>query len=269
MSLALGYNTKVWHRPVAAFMPLHTTDALILRTYTLSDADRIVVFLTRDRGKKRGVAKGARRLRSRFRGALEPLTWASVVYFEKESRELVSLNTADTLRSPLSAHHPEALGYVGYLAELIDEWAPESDPNERLFRLGASVVDALAGDVPVEALVRYFEYWLLRLQGVYPSVSVCQRCHGRSDRRRAAGAGGPRFRLSPLRAGSRRRLRSRRRRWGSCSRPRSVCSGNALGSVTLGRPRRGSWRGVHRALITWHLEKELRSTRVLREMTQQ
>ena len=157
-------------------MPLHTTDALILRTYKLSDADRIVVFLTRDRGKKRGVAKGARRIRSRFMGALEPLTRATVVYFEKESRELVSLNDADTLRSPLSAHHPEAFGYVGYLAELIDEWAQDSDPNERLFRLGASVVDALADDVPVEAIVRYFEYWLLRLQGVYPSVAACQRC---------------------------------------------------------------------------------------------
>ena len=157
-------------------MPLHTTDALILRTYKLNEADRIVVFLTRDRGKKRGVAKGARRLRSRFRGALEPLTRASVVYFEKESRELVSLNDADTERSPLSAFHPEALGYVGYLAELIDEWAPENDPNEKLFRLGAAVVEAFAADVPVEALVRYFEYWLLRLQGVYPSVSACQRC---------------------------------------------------------------------------------------------
>ena len=70
-------------------MPLHTTDALVLRTYKLNDADRIVVFLTADRGKKRGVAKSARRPRSRFRGALEPLTRASVAYFEKESRELV------------------------------------------------------------------------------------------------------------------------------------------------------------------------------------
>ena len=49
-------------------MPLHTADALILRTYKLGEADRIVVFLTRDRGKKRGVAKSARRLRSRFAG---------------------------------------------------------------------------------------------------------------------------------------------------------------------------------------------------------
>ena len=46
-------------------MPLHTADALILRTYKLGEADRIVVFLTEDRGKKRGVAKGARRPRSR------------------------------------------------------------------------------------------------------------------------------------------------------------------------------------------------------------
>ena len=47
-------------------MPLYTADALVLRTYKLGEADRIVVFLTRDRGKKRGVAKGARRPRSRF-----------------------------------------------------------------------------------------------------------------------------------------------------------------------------------------------------------
>jgi len=96
-------------------MPLYTTDALILRTYKLGESDRIVVFLTRDRGKKRGVAKGARRLRSKFGGALEPMTRAVVVYFEKENRELVSLNTVDTVRSPLSAKDPEALGYVGYL----------------------------------------------------------------------------------------------------------------------------------------------------------
>ena len=57
-------------------MPLHTTDALILRTYKLGESDRIVVFLTRDRGKKRGVAKNARQSRRRFGGALEPGTLA-------------------------------------------------------------------------------------------------------------------------------------------------------------------------------------------------
>ena len=121
---------------------VYTADALILRTYKLGEADRIVVFLTRDRGKKRGVAKGARRPRSRFAGALEPLTRGDVAYFEREQRELVRLNYAEPLRSPLLSRPGEALGHVGYFAELIDEWAQEADADERLFRLGASMLDA-------------------------------------------------------------------------------------------------------------------------------
>src|SRR5262250_1103031 len=148
-------------------MPLYTSDALILRTYKLGESDRIVVFLTRDRGKKRGVAKNARQSRRRFGGALEPMTCGRVAYFEREHRDLVSVNYIEPTRSPLAARESEALSYVGYFAELIDEWAQEADPNETLFRLGASIVEALAAGVAVEPLARYFEYWLLRLQGVY------------------------------------------------------------------------------------------------------
>src|SRR5436305_6498573 len=84
------------------WMPLYTADALVLRTYKLGESDRIVVFLTEDRGKKRGVAKGARRPKSKFVGALEPLTRVRVAYFEKERRELVGMNYAEPARSPLS-----------------------------------------------------------------------------------------------------------------------------------------------------------------------
>jgi DNA repair protein RecO (recombination protein O) len=150
-------------------MPLYTADALVLRTYKLGEADRIVVFLTADRGKKRGVAEHARRPRSRFRGALEPLTHVRVAYFEKERRELVGVNYAEPLASPLAAASPEALGYSHYFAELIDEWAAEADPDERLFRLGTAALEALVGGTPVEPLARYFECWLLKLQGVYPA----------------------------------------------------------------------------------------------------
>src|SRR3954462_12990612 len=148
-------------------MPLHTTDALILRTYKLGESDRIVVFLTRDRGKKRGVAKNARQSRRRFGGALEPMTCGRVGYVERERRDLVRLEYVEPLRSPLSAVDGAALGYVSYFAELIDEWAQEADPNETLFRLGASMTEAIATGVPIEPLARYFEFWLLRLQGVY------------------------------------------------------------------------------------------------------
>ena len=65
---------------------------------------------------------------------------------------------------------------MGYFAELIDEWSLEGDPNEALFRLGSSVVEAIAAEVPIIELARYFEYWLLRLQGVYPAITDCARC---------------------------------------------------------------------------------------------
>jgi DNA repair protein RecO (recombination protein O) len=246
-------------------MPLYSTEAIVLRTYKLGEADRIVVFLTRDRGKKRGVAKGARRTRSRFGGALEPLTRVNVAYFEKESRELVSLNYAEPIRSPMSAPDPAALGYAEYFAELLDSWAPEADPSERLFRLGAASLDAMAAGVRAERLARYFEYWLLRLQGVYPAHDACQRCGASLASQGAwltkpdhvfvcSRCGGADFApdLSPAalefltRAGS--------------VRPEKV---DGLEPST--RAIRDLER-VHRVLITAHLDREPRSSRVLREI---
>jgi DNA repair protein RecO (recombination protein O) len=221
-------------------LPLFTADALVLRTYKLGEADRIVVFLTRDRGKKRGVAKGARRQRSAFAGALEPLTEVRVAYFESERRELVGLNYAETVRSPLShsgssdASAPGLAGrymLVEYIAELLDEWAQDSDADDRLYRLGASMLDALTAGAPAEPLARYFEYWLLRLQGVYPEA---------------------RGTLSS-------------QALGFLTAARSVPP-HEVGGVPADARALRELEGVHRALIATHLEKSLKSDRVLREM---
>ncbi|MEQ1896261.1 MAG: DNA repair protein RecO [Vicinamibacterales bacterium] len=211
-------------------MPLYSGDALILRTYKLAEADRIVVFLTRDRGKKRGVAKGARRPRSRFTGALEPLTEVKVAYFEKEGRELVGINYAETVQSPLKLSG-SALEHVGYFAELLDEWAQDADEDERLFRLGTSILDALIAGAPVAPVARYFEYWLLQLQGLYPEVRG-----GLSERAQA---------------------------FLTASRTLSPGRAAAL-AVDDGVLR--ELEGTHRALISMHLEKTLKSDRVLREL---
>jgi len=245
-------------------MPLYTTEALVLRTYKLGEADRIVVFLTRDRGKKRGVARGARKSVRRFGGALEPLTRANVAYFEREGRELVRLDYAEPLRSPLSASRPEALDYVGYFAELLDECAPDADPNERLFRLGAAALESLAEGAVPGVLARYFEFWLLRLQGVYPSLAACPRCGGDLSVRGAwltqpelalvcAGcASTPGPDLSPAALGFLR---------GAAG----VAPGR-LADLPLARATGREIEAVHRALIRAHLEREPRSSRVLREL---
>jgi DNA repair protein RecO (recombination protein O) len=214
-------------------LPLYTAEALVLRTYKLGEADRIVVFLTRDRGKKRGVAKGARRQRSRFTGALEPLSEVRVAYFENERRELVGLNYAETVRSPLSlvAQAPDALGHVSYFAELLDEWAQDADADERLYRLGASMLDAMASGAPIEPLARYFEYWLLRLQGVYPEA--------RGTLSAAAMA---------FLVGSR------------------TVAPHDVGTIPAAGTMLRELETVHRGLISMHLEKTLKSDRVLRDL---
>jgi DNA repair protein RecO (recombination protein O) len=249
-------------------MPVYTSEALILRTYKLAEADRIVVFLTRDRGKKRGVAKGARRARSRFVGTLEPLTRAGVAYYERELRDLVRINYVEPQSSALSAvargtQDASALGHAEYFAELIDEWAPEGHADERLYRLGASVIDALADGAPTEALARYFEFWLLRLQGVYPQLSSCPECGGAFDGgavmparelyyvcRRCASSGGTALSLAALHF-----LRA------------AVTSGpEALIALPLEAGAARELETAHRRLFLVHLEKELKSARVLRQI---
>src|SRR4029078_9153754 len=125
----------------------------------LAGLDTILVFLTRDRGKKRGVAKNARQSRRRFGGGLEPMTCGRVSYMERERRDLVLLHYVEATGVPLSAVHGDALGYVSYFAELIDEWAQEADPNETLFRLGTSTVEAVAAGGPIAPPARHVVFW--------------------------------------------------------------------------------------------------------------
>ena len=250
-------------------MPVYTSEALILRTYKLGEADRIVVFLTRDRGKKRGVAKGARRSRSRYMGALEPMTRAGVAYYEREQRDLVRLNYVEPSRSPMSAGSSGedalgALGHAGYFAELIDEWAPEAHADERLYRLGSSMADALAGGAPIERLARYFEYWLLRLQGVYPGITACAGCGGTlqegavmppRDEVFICRGCGPSGSGTVVSAEGMRFLRAS-----------GTASPDALDGLPLAAASARQLETAHRRLINLHLEKELKSARVLREM---
>ncbi|MEW5980787.1 MAG: DNA repair protein RecO [Acidobacteriota bacterium] len=251
-------------------MPLYTTEALILRTYKLGEVDRIVVFLTEDRGKRRGVAQRAHGPRTRFAGALEPMTRAGVAYFEKERRELVALNYAEPIASPLRAPRGGGIEYAGYFAELIDEWAPEADPNEKLYRLGCGVVDAMTHGVPIEPLARYFEYWLLRLQGVYPSTTACAGCGGPLGRDARGGAvlgAGDRHYSCPACV----RPRGTRALVLSSEAVRFIGALGGLAPVAVGQLGASEQairelEAAHRELIATHLEKELKSVRVLREL---
>lgn len=162
-------------------MPSVETRAIILRTYNLAEADKVVVCFTEASGTVRGVARGARRLKSRYGAGLEPWTLVRIAYFEKEGRELVSLKGVEIERSSFAlATDAEASTTLAYLSALVLEFMPPHETNVLMFRMMVACMEALGEEGSGKAAIAsYFETWTLRLSGVLPDVGVCVRCDKR------------------------------------------------------------------------------------------
>ncbi len=157
-------------------MSLIETEALILKNYSLAEADKIVLFLTRTHGLVRGVAKGAKRLKSRFGSGLEPFSVINLEYFQKEERELVSVRQIELKNSLFEkASNVENLKTFSYLADLLSEFAPPNEPNELLYRMTVACLET-AEEKNLAKLRLYFEIWLLKLAGYLPVWNNCDDC---------------------------------------------------------------------------------------------
>ncbi len=157
-------------------MPLKESEAIVLRTYPLREADLLVTLFTRLEGKVRGVARSAKKSKRRFGGALEPLTYVRAFYEDRERQELARLDSFEVLESPLAADvsYPRAVA-LGHVAELLDELLPDREANDDVFRLVVSVLAELRGP-DVWMPITYFELWLTRLVGFLPDLSECIVC---------------------------------------------------------------------------------------------
>ena len=112
------------------------TEAIILQTFPARERDKLVVFLTPDHGKKKGYAYGARSLRTRFGASLEPLAKVKIAFLERESDEVVRIESVDLIRSLFPAQQ-NLLSSVAasYIAETVDTFAQSGDPAELIYRL--------------------------------------------------------------------------------------------------------------------------------------
>jgi DNA repair protein RecO (recombination protein O) len=148
----------------------HQSEALTLRTYPYAESHKIAVFLTRDFGKVRGVAYGAQKAKGRFSGALEPLTHVRLTFSQKENQDLASIKNCEIVKA-FTAYQLslEVNLHFSYFAELLVEFSREQEESELLFRLSLTVLEATQ-EVPIDLLARYFELWLLKLEGVLPSL---------------------------------------------------------------------------------------------------
>jgi len=159
-------------------MPLVETEGLIIKTHNLSEADKIVVLMTRDHGMIRGVAKGAKRLNSKFGGGLEPFSVVQITYVQKDAVELVSIQRIELIKSNFeAASNPEFLQKFAHLAELLISFSPPHDPNHTLYRMVKACLETAASNAAnLSAVGVYFQLWLLRLSGLLPDWSVCHSC---------------------------------------------------------------------------------------------
>jgi DNA repair protein RecO (recombination protein O) len=247
-------------------MPLLSSDALVLRTYKVGETSKVVVLLTRERGKVRAVAKGARGARSRYQSALEPLSEVRVGLYGRQGAELLRLGECELIRSafPAGARGLETALTLSYFAELLDAFAQEGEAEDAVYRLALAVLRAADGGTEVVALARYLEAWLLRLHGIYPPIDRCAGC--------AAGLPEGELRYHAPAHGFVCRS------CGPASGPLVPEAARAFLGAAFRQPpatlvafprEAAALEGFHQGLITNHLERGLRSHRVLKDVARE
>ena len=236
-------------------MSLYRDDGIVLRTWRLGEADRIVVLLTAGHGKVRGVAKGVRKTRSKFGGRLEPTSHVAV-QLHRGRGDLDVVTQAETLdRFENLRLDVERFAEASSLLEAVDVVAPDREPDERRYRMLLGALRTL-DERPAALVVPAFLLKLLAHEGLALQLDACVRC----------GTDGPLVAIDPGEGGV---------LCGTCRRGRAVSAsaiavmravlGGGLSDV-LAVTDEGVCAEVDvvaNAAVEYHLERRLRSRRVL------
>jgi DNA repair protein RecO (recombination protein O) len=158
-------------------MPARETEAIILKTFPLGEADRLVSFLGRTSGRLRGVASGARRLKNRYGSTLELLSHVHVWYVERETRDLVRIQQCDLLESFHKAQSDYGLSTgLALVSEICELVLPEHEVAEPMFRLILLTVREVEKTGSWAVPLSYFAFWTVRLGGWLPRFDQCAIC---------------------------------------------------------------------------------------------
>jgi len=158
-------------------MALYKTRAIVIKSMNLSESDRLVTFMTENHGKVKCVAKGARKAKNQFWGALEPMSLIHLIYFGREHQSLFRLNHSDIIESFQTIRDDFDKLYTGiYFLDLIDAMILEGHWEPKVFALLYQVLAALNQQTELEPLRRLFEIRLLSLSGYKPQLEHCVLC---------------------------------------------------------------------------------------------
>lgn len=151
--------------------------AVVLRVRNWKEADKLVTLLTREAGKVTAVARGTKKVNSRFSAVVEPLTLGHFLLHRGKTFETLIqgeiINSYDSLRRDLLR-----MAYAQYFCELCDAALPEKEPSAELFDLLLTAFEALEDDETPVRVARCFEVSLLDTLGFRPSLESCIHCGG-------------------------------------------------------------------------------------------
>jgi DNA repair protein RecO (recombination protein O) len=152
-------------------------EAYVLGTMPLGEADLVVTLLSERWGRVRGVARSARRSRIRFGGSLAPMSRVRAIWTERREGELHRIESVDLHRSFASMQsEPLVQAACALFAEIGMAAVREEQEERATFRLYGAVLEAMEAGLSAWCAVRYFEFWLLRLHGVFADLGACAAC---------------------------------------------------------------------------------------------
>lgn len=158
-------------------MGLHKTQGIVIGRRALGESDRLVDFYTRDYGRLRGVAKSARRTRSRFGSALELFTLGELVFFDTGRSELVRVDHFDIVHPFVRVReHLERLGQGAWVVECLTRLTADRDPQPALFGLALRSLRALDAGARPQRVATCFALRAVDLLGHRPRIDRCVEC---------------------------------------------------------------------------------------------
>jgi DNA repair protein RecO (recombination protein O) len=158
-------------------MPARETEAIILKTFPLGEADRLVSFYGRASGRLRGVAAGARRIKNRYGSTLEVLSHVQLRYVERETRDLVRIQECELLESFHRAQSDYGLSTgLALISEIAERTLPEQEVGEPMFRLLLLAAREVERRGSWELPLAYFTFWTVKLGGYLPPLARCASC---------------------------------------------------------------------------------------------
>lgn len=156
-------------------MSLYKTEAIVLKSSNLGEADKIITLFSSDRGKIRAVARGARRPRNRLMAATQPFCYSDFLIFE--GKNLDSISQCQIKESFFKIREDlEKMLYSTYIAELVNEFLPEGEADKAVFSLVLKTFYSILNNHDIELITRMFELQFIAMMGYMPNLENCSIC---------------------------------------------------------------------------------------------